>query len=91
MPVTPYDFRGISDPRTEKEIAETNAIIHQLQSEVSRMADPERIDAHKLIWRLMQARTDAHRSLCALVEGVELRRVSGIKLRSVQVTCEWRY
>jgi len=57
----------------EKEIVETSTCIHQLQSEVSKLpaGDPER--AHKLMWRLMEARTDAWRTLSDLVEGVELR------------------
>ena len=59
----------------EKEIVETSTCIHQLQSKVSKLpaGDPERISAHKLMWRLMDARTAAWRTLSDLVEGVELR------------------
>jgi hypothetical protein len=59
----------------EKEIVETSSCIHLLQSNISRLPadDPERIGAHKLMWRLMEARTDAWRTLSDLVEGVELR------------------
>jgi hypothetical protein len=61
----------------EKEIVETNACISEVQSNVSQLpvGDPERISAHKLIWRLMETRTVAFRALCALVNGVELRAV----------------
>jgi hypothetical protein len=31
------------------------------------VGDPQRIDASKLVWRPMEARTDARRTLCALV------------------------
>jgi hypothetical protein len=49
--------------------------IHELESNVSQLTvgDPERIGGHKLIWRLMEARTAAWRTLSDLVEGVELR------------------
>jgi hypothetical protein len=61
----------------EKEIVETDACIREVRSRFSSVppSDPAYDGARTLVSRLMQARTDAHRSFCALVEGVEMRPV----------------
>lgn len=61
----------------EKEIVETSTCIFELQSNISHLpvGDPERVGACRLMWRLMEARIVAYRSLRAMEQGAEPRPV----------------